>query len=103
MTYHISQISGARSGEIPRQIEGDAPEGVPGGVSSGPGGVDSGGALDEMTLAPLASSAQRGARAPAAPAAPAAPPGASVHAEAEVDALSLDELRSLIAKAGLPL
>ena len=102
MTYHISQISGARSGEISRQIEGGAPEGVPGGVSSGPGRVDSG-ALDEMTLAPLASSAERGARAPAAPAAPAAPPGASVHAEAEVDALSLDELRSLIAKAGLPL
>ena len=99
MTYHISQISGARSGEISRQIEGDAPEGVPGGVGSGPGRVDSG-ALDEMTLAPLASSAERGARAPAAP---AAPPGASIHAEAEVDALSLDELRSLIAKAGLPL
>ena len=53
-----------------------------------------------MTLAPLASSAEQGTHAPAAP---AAPPGASVHAEAEVDALSLAELRSLIAKAGLPL
>ena len=95
MSYHISDISDpAKGGAVaPAPCEPCEPRADR---------TASGLTLDEMTLAPRASYGARAARsaapAPAPPAPPAAP-AASKDVNADVDALSLKELKGLIAKA----